>query len=260
MGVVLVTVIIASALILPNVVTYDPVKMDIKIALSPPGSDHLLGTDHFGRDTLARLAHGARISLKVGVTATGIALICGLVIGSLAGYVGSKVDTILMRSMDSLMAFPGILLAIALVAALGPGITSLTTAIGVVSIPRFARIVRASVLQKKEMDYVMAVRALGKPDWLILISEILPNCMAPIIVQITLTLPSAILSEAALSFLGLGTPPPAPSWGRMLNEARGYMEICPELAIFPGLAIFMTILGFNLLGDGLRDVLDPRLQ
>ena len=259
-GAGLVLTILLLALILPHVVLWDPIKMDIKNALLPPGETHLLGTDHFGRDTLARLAHGAGISLKVGLLATGIALICGLVIGSFAGYINGKVDTVLMRSMDALMAFPGILLAIALVAALGPGLTSLIIAIGVVSIPRFARIVRASVMQKKEMDYVMAVRALGKRDEWILISEILPNCMASIIVQITLTLPSAILSEAALSFLGLGTPPPAPSWGRMLNEARGFMEISPELAIFPGLAIFMTVLGFNLLGDGLRDVLDPRLK
>jgi peptide/nickel transport system permease protein len=165
-----------------------------------------------------------------------------------------------MRFMDAFMAFPGILLAIALVAALGSGLASLVIAIGIVSIPRFSRVVRASVLQKKELDYVIAARALGKQDWSILASDILPNCMAPIIVQVTLRLPSTILAEASLSFLGLGAPPPAPSWGRMLNEARGFMEISPELAIFPGVAIFLTVLGFNLLGDGLRDVLDPRLR
>jgi peptide/nickel transport system permease protein len=158
------------------------------------------------------------------------------------------------------MAFAGILLAIALVAALGSGLVSLIVAIGIVSVPRFARIVRSAVLQKKELDYIVAARALGKPDWLILLTEILPNCMAPIIVQITLRLPTTILSEASLSFLGLGAPPPAPSWGRMLNDARGFMEVSPELAIFPGIAIFLTVLGFNLLGDGLRDVLDPRLR
>jgi peptide/nickel transport system permease protein len=146
------------------------------------------------------------------------------------------------------------------VASLGPGLFSLILAIGIVSTPRFARITRASVLQRKELDYVVAARALGKKNWSILFSDIMPNCLAPIIVQITLTLPSAILSEAALSFLGLGTPPPTPSWGRMLNEARGFMEISPELAVFPGVAIFLTVLGFNLLGDGLRDVLDPRMN
>jgi peptide/nickel transport system permease protein len=170
------------------------------------------------------------------------------------------IDTLLMRFLDGFMAFPGILLAIALVAALGSGLFSMIVAIGIVSIPRFARVVRGAVLQKKELDYIVAARALGKPDWLILLTEILPNCMAPIIVQITLRLPTTILSEASLSFLGLGAPPPAPSWGRMLNDARGFMEISPELAIFPGIAIFLTVLGFNLLGDGLRDVLDPRLR
>jgi peptide/nickel transport system permease protein len=257
-GAVLVTTILLTALILPLVIQWDPVKMDIGHVLLPPCSEHLLGTDHFGRDTLARLAHGAVISLKVSLLATGMALLVGLIIGSVAGYAGGIVDTISMRFIDALMAFPGILLAIALVAVLGPSIQSLIVAIGVGSIPRFARLVRASVMQKREVEYVLAVRALGKPSWQILISDILPNCLSPIIVQITLTLPSAILSEAVLSFLGLGTPPPAPSWGRMLNEARGFMEISPEQAIFPGVAIFLTVLGFNLLGDGLRDVLDPR--
>lgn len=259
-GAVLVIGIVMGALILPSVISWDPNKMNIKQALQGPGDDHLLGTDHFGRDTLSRLAHGAGISLKVGLWATTVALLAGVLIGAIGGYTGGVMDTILMRVMDALMAFPGILLAIALVAALGPGLFSLILAIGIVSTPRFARITRASVLQRKELDYVMAARALGKGKWMILISDIMPNCLAPIIVQITLTLPSAILSEAALSFLGLGTPPPTPSWGRMLNEARGFMEISPELAIFPGVAIFLIVLGFNLLGDGLRDVLDPRMN
>lgn len=257
-GAVLVTTILLTALVLPLTIQWEPNKMEIGKALLSPCSEHLLGTDHFGRDTLSRLAHGAVISLKVSLLATSMALLVGLIIGSAAGYAGGITDTIAMRFIDSLMAFPGILLAIALVAVLGPSIKSLIVAIGVGSVPRFARLIRASVMQKKEVEYVMAARALGKPGWQILISDILPNCLSPIIVQITLTLPSAILSEAVLSFLGLGTPPPAPSWGRMLNEARGFMEISPEQAIFPGVAIFLTVLGFNLLGDGLRDVLDPR--
>jgi peptide/nickel transport system permease protein len=259
-GAILVITIITAAIILPPLIHWDPTKMDIKNALQTPNVTHLLGTDHFGRDTFARLSHGARISLKVALSATGIALVGGVLFGSLAGYAGGKLDTILMRFMDAFMAFPGILLAIALVAALGSGLVSLIVAIGIVSIPRFSRVVRASVLQKKELDYVVAAKALGKEDWQILVSDILPNCMAPIIVQVTLRFPSTILAEASLSFLGLGAPPPAPSWGRMLNEARGFMEISPELAIFPGVAIFFTVLGFNLLGDGLRDVLDPRLR
>ena len=259
-GAVLVVSIMSAAIVLPPLIPWDPTKMDIRNALQTPNTTHFLGTDHFGRDTFARLSHGARISLKVAISATSIALIGGVFFGSIAGYMGGKVDTILMRFMDAFMAFPGILLAIALVAALGSGLTSLVIAIGIVSIPRFSRVVRASVLQKKGLDYVIAAQALGKQDWKILVSDILPNCMAPIIVQVTLRLPSTILAEASLSFLGLGAPPPAPSWGRMLNEARGFMEISPELAIFPGIVIFLTVLGFNLLGDGLRDVLDPRFR
>jgi peptide/nickel transport system permease protein len=257
-GALLVMVIVSVAFLGPFMVSHDPVKMNIRNALQAPSADHWLGTDHRGRDTLSRLAYGAAISLKVGLMATGIALFIGVLLGSVAGFQGGFTDSTVMRAMDALMAFPGILLALALVSVLQPGITSLVIAIGVVSIPRFSRIARAAVLQKKNLDYVQAAQALGKKRWAILISDILPNCLSPIIVQTTLTLPSAILGEAALSFLGLGTPPPAPSWGRMLNEARGFMEINPELAIYPGAAIFLTVLGFNLLGDGLRDVLDPR--
>jgi len=259
-GAILIVSIIMAAIVVPSIIPWDPTKMDIRNSLRTPNATHWLGTDHFGRDTLSRLVYGARISLKVALSASFIALLGGVLFGSLAGYAGGKTDTLLMRFMDALMAFPGILLAIALVAALGSGLLSLIVAIGIVSIPRFARVVRAAVLQKKELDYVVAARALGKKDWLILATDILPNCMAPIIVQLSLRLPSAILAEASLSFLGLGAPPPAPSWGRMLNEARGFMEISPELAIFPGVTIFLTVLGFNLLGDGLRDILDPRLR
>jgi len=258
-GFFLVMLVLVFALLVPLLIEFDPNKMDIRNSLAPLGSDHLLGSDHYGRDTLSRLGYGARISLKVGCLATLTALFIGVLTGAVAGYAGNFVDTALMRFMDSLMAFPGILLAIALVGVLGQGIFSLIVAIGIVSTPRFARLMRASVLQKKNLEYVLAARALGKPGWKILFSDILPNCMSPLIIQITLTLPSAILSEAALSFLGLGTPPPAPSWGRMLNEARGFMEISPTQAIIPGLAIFITVLGFNLLGDGLRDVLDPKM-
>ena len=257
-GALLVAFVVIVALLGPFLVPHDPIKMNIRGSLQAPSGEHLLGTDHRGRDTLSRLVYGTGISLKVGFLATGIALIVGMGLGAVSGYSGGLGDATIMRAMDALMAFPGILLALALVAVLQPGITSLVIAIGVVSTPRFSRIARAAVLQKKSLDYVQAARALGKRHWSILASDIMPNCLSPIIVQTTLTLPSSILSEAALSFLGLGTPPPAPSWGRMLNEARGFMEINPELAIFPGVAIFITVLGFNLLGDGLRDVLDPR--
>lgn len=259
-GSALVVLVLTFAAVVPEVMEYDPNKMSIREALSSPGPEHILGTDQYGRDTLTRLAYGARLSLQVGVLATLAALIMGVFTGAIAGYAGKRVDTVIMRFMDALMAFPGILLAIALVGVLGPGLSSLIIAIGIVSTPRFSRLMRASVLQKKNLEYVMAARALGKPGWKILTTDILPNCASPLIVQLTLTLPSAILGEAALSFLGLGAPPPAPSWGRMLNEARGFMEISPEQAIFPGIAIFLTVLGFNLLGDGLRDLLDPRMR
>ncbi len=258
-GAMLVAGVLLFSVLGPMLVNHEPNTMNIRQALSSPGNEHWLGTDQYGRDTLARLAHGARISLKVGCLATIAAMLAGVFTGALAGYAGSGMDTAIMRFMDALMAFPGILLAIALVGVLGPGLLSLIVAIGIVSTPRFARLMRASVLQKKNLEYVMAARALGKPGWRILISDILPNCMSPLIIQLTLTLPSAILSEAALGFLGLGAPPPAPSWGRMLNEARGFMEISPEQAVIPGAAIFITVLGFNLLGDGLRDVLDPKM-
>lgn len=258
-GVILVMFILGFALIIPELVGFDPNKMSIREALSRPDATHFLGTDQYGRDTLTRLAYGARISLKVGILATLTSFLLGVISGAIAGYAGKRTDTAIMRFMDALMAFPGILLAIALVGVLGPGILSLIVAIGIVSTPRFSRLTRASVLQKKNLEYVLAARALGKSGWKILLSDILPNCASPLIVQLTLTLPSAILGEAALSFLGLGAPPPAPSWGRMLNEARGFMEISPEQAIFPGLAIFITVLGFNLLGDGLRDLLDPKM-
>lgn len=258
-GVILVMFVLGFALIIPELVSFDPNKMSIREALSRPDATHFLGTDQYGRDTLTRLAYGARISLKVGLLATLTSFLLGVISGAIAGYAGRRTDTAIMRFMDALMAFPGILLAIALVGVLGPGILSLIVAIGIVSTPRFSRLTRAAVLQKKNLEYVLAARALGKSGWKILLSDILPNCASPLIVQITLTLPTAILGEAALSFLGLGAPPPAPSWGRMLNEARGFMEISPEQAIFPGLAIFITVLGFNLLGDGLRDLLDPKM-
>jgi len=259
-GCVLVLFVLGFAVIVPEIMEYAPNKMSIREALSSPGTDHILGTDQYGRDTLTRLAYGARLSLQVGLLATLAALLLGVTTGAVAGYAGRRTDAAIMRFMDALMAFPGILLAIALVGVLGPGLSSLIIAIAIVSTPRFSRLMRASVLQKKNLEYVMAAKALGKPGWKILISDILPNCTSPLIVQITLTLPSAILGEAALSFLGLGAPPPAPSWGRMLNEARGFMEISPEQAIFPGIAIFVTVLGFNLLGDGLRDLLDPKMR
>ncbi|BEP95338.1 ABC transporter permease [Acidovorax sp. A79] len=257
-GVALVSLVVAAALVLPLVLPWDPNGMDIGSALAAPGDGHWLGTDQFGRDLLTRLAYGAGISLQVGLLVTLCSLVLGVALGGTAGYVGGAIDSFLMRAMDALLAFPGLLLALALVAALGDSLWAIVLALTIVGIPRFARVVRATVLQRKEEDYVLAARALGKWPVRILVQDILPNCSGPILIQTTLVFPGAVLGEAALSFLGLGLPPPAPSWGRMLQEATTVMEIAPSMAIYSGLAIFVTVLGFNFLGDGLRDVFDPR--
>lgn len=257
-GAALVVLVVAAALVLPLVLPWDPNGMDIGNALGAPGDGHWLGTDQFGRDLLTRLAYGAGISLQVGLLVTLCSLVLGVTLGGTAGYVGGATDSSLMRAMDALLAFPGLLLALALVAALGDSLWAIVLALTIVGVPRFARVVRATVLQRKEEDYVLAARALGKWPVMILVQDILPNCSGPILIQTTLVFPGAVLGEAALSFLGLGLPPPAPSWGRMLQEATTVMEIAPSMAIYSGLAIFVTVLGFNFLGDGLRDVFDPR--
>jgi peptide/nickel transport system permease protein len=257
-GTALVLLVVAAALVLPLVLPWDPNGMDIGNALGAPGDGHWLGTDQFGRDLLTRLAYGAGISLQVGLLVTLCSLVLGVTLGGTAGYVGGATDSSLMRAMDALLAFPGLLLALALVAALGDSLWAIVLALTIVGVPRFARVVRATVLQRKEEDYVLAARALGKWPVKILVQDILPNCSGPILIQTTLVFPGAVLGEAALGFLGLGLPPPAPSWGRMLQEATTVMEITPSMAIYSGLAIFVTVLGFNFLGDGLRDVFDPR--
>lgn len=259
-GSVLLGVVVAATVILPLVLPWDPNAMDVHHALQPPGALHWLGTDQFDRDLLTRLAYGGIISLKVGFLVTLASLILGVSIGATAGYAGGAADVALMRGMDALLAFPGLLLAIALVAALGGSLGAIVLALTIVGVPRFARVVRAAVLQRKAEDFVLAARALGKRPLTILMQDILPNCSGPILIQTTLKFPGAILGEAGLSFLGVGLPPPAPSWGRMLQEARSFMEVAPSAAVYSGLAIFLTVMGFNLLGDGLRDVFDPRTR
>ncbi|CCG01266.1 ABC transporter permease [Blastococcus saxobsidens] len=226
--------------------------------LQSPSWAHPFGTDDLGRDILSRVILGASVSLKVGFLAVGFALIAGTLIGLLAGYYGKWVDDVLMRIMDMLFAFPAVLLAIAVLAVRGPGSGNTALAIGIVYTPIFARVTRASVLGVREEVYVRASRSVGASDWRILTRHILPNAAPPIIVQTSISLAFAVLAEAALSFLGLGTQPPDPSWGLMLAEGRGYIELAWWLAFFPGMAIFLTVLCFNLLGDGLRDALDPR--
>jgi peptide/nickel transport system permease protein len=244
----------------PALATHDPVAMNFGALLARPGPGHLLGADQFGRDVLSRLVYGARLSLRVGALAVGLALGFGIPIGAVSGYAGGTLDNLLMRVMDALMAFPALLLALGLVAALGPGTTSAIVAIGVVYVPGVARLTRGIVLAERGQEYVEAARATGQADRRILVRHILPNCLSPLIVQATVNVANAIVIEAGLSFLGVGTPPPTPSWGLMLNEARAFMSSAPHVAIVPGVAISVVVLGCNLLGDGLRDTLDPRLS
>ncbi|MDH7486692.1 MAG: ABC transporter permease [Anaerolineae bacterium] len=256
-GVVIVLAMSAVALLGYCAAPHDPTAMDIASRLRPPDAAHPLGTDQYGRDILSRVMGGAGIALSVGAVAVGIGLGGGVVIGAVAGFYGGLLGEVLMRLMDALFAFPAILLAIAVVGALGPGHVNAMLAIGVVNVPIFARLTRASVLAVREEGYVEAARSVGGTDWHILWRHILPNGLAPLLVQASVSFATAILSEASLSYLGLGTQPPLPSWGRMLEEARLFMDRGPWLAIFPGLAIGLTVLGFNFLGDGLRDHLDP---
>lgn len=238
----------------------DPIRTAARDALQPPGARFVLGSDQFGRDVASRVLHGARVSLTVGLIAVSIAVALGAPLGLVSGYYGGRLDGLIMRVMDVLLAFPGILLALAIVSVLTPGLTNVMIAVGLSAVPTYARLVRASVLSARENLYVEAARALGGRDLSILTRYILPNVVAPLIVTATLGLGTAILSAAALGFLGLGSQPPQPEWGRMLSEGRDYLREAWWISTFPGLGIMLTVLAMNLLGDGLRDVLDPRLQ
>lgn len=258
LGLFIVAVVSVLALLAPWLPAHDAFEMNLAERLSGPSASHPLGTDIYGRDILTRIVLGAGIALRVAGAAVAVAFMIGAPLGAVSGYRGGFLDTAIMRMMDSLLAFPGRLLAIALVAAMGTNFLTLCVAIGINAIPGYTRVVRASVLAQRDKEYVEAARMTGDSGPYILFAEILPNCLAPLLVLVTLDFAHAILLESSLSFLGLGFPPPAPSWGLMLSEARGYMELAPHVAIFPGLAISITILGFNLIGDGLRDVFDPR--
>ncbi len=249
---------IAVAVLAPLLAPQNPMQQDLYGRLQPPSWAHLLGTDDFGRDILSRIIYGSRISLRIGLVAITAALVVGTTLGLWAGYWGGAVDAVIMRFMDLLLAFPSILLAIAIVAVTGPGIDNAIMAVSVVLIPQFARVVRSSVLSVREMAYVEAARAIGAGQARILFVSVLPNCMAPIIVQTTLGLGTAILDAAGLSFLGLGAQPPTPEWGAMLAGGRELLLKAPWVMTFPGLAIFTVVLALNLFGDGLRDALDPK--
>jgi peptide/nickel transport system permease protein len=261
LGLVLVLLAAAAAVLAPVAAPHHPDHIDTARRLAWPLSPgHPLGTDEFGRDLASRLLHGARISLAVGLAATGLAALAGSVAGLLAGFVGRWVDQVIMRSIDTLMAFPYFLLAVAIIAALGPGLVNGMIAVAVVNIPFYGRIVRATVLSVKQMDFVEAARALGVSELRLSLTHVLRNCLAPLIVAVTLNVGGMITALAGLSFLGLGVQPPTSDWGSMLAASRQYINVAPHVAALPGLAIFLTVLGFNLLGDGLRDALDPRLR
>lgn len=265
-GLFVITAFVLMAIFAPWLAPHDPLEQSLYDKLIPPFWEAKgtwtfpMGTDDFGRDILSRVIYGARISMAVGFIAVGIALVVGTVSGAIAGFYKGKVDGIIMRLMDILLAIPSLLLAIVIVTFLGPSLRNAMIAIGVVNIPRFARIVRGSVMEESSKDYVQGARALGASDMRLLFVHILPNCLAPLIVQTTLGFASAILEAAAMSFLGLGAQPPTPEWGAMLANGRALILRAWWVITFPGLMILFAVLGFNLLGDGLRDALDPRMR
>lgn len=262
LGLVILIILILLAIFANVIADYETVviKQNLANRLAPPNSQNWLGTDEFGRDIFARLIHGARVSLKVGILAVGLSIIIGGTLGAISGFYGGYTDNVIMRIMDIFLAVPSILLAIAIVSALGPSIINLMVAISISSVPRYARIVRASVLSIRDQEFIEAAKAIGASNTRIIFKHIIPNSLAPVIVQGTLGVASAILSTAGLSFIGLGIQPPDPEWGSMLSGGRQYLRYAWWVTTFPGVAIMITILSLNLLGDGLRDALDPRLK
>jgi ABC-type dipeptide/oligopeptide/nickel transport system permease subunit len=257
-GLFVVVALTIIALLAPYIAPFDPAKQNFSALLQPAGSAHWLGTDELGRDTLTRVMYGARISLSAGLVSVALALLIGTLLGLVSGFVGGWLDELIGRFIDALLAFPFLILAITLAAILGPSLQNTMLAIAIVTVPAFARVTRAQVLAQRELDYVQAAGALGAGSWRTLLRHILPNISGALIVQTSLAIAEAVLAESTLSFLGLGVQPPTPSWGSMLNTARGYLQTAPWLALAPGVIIFVTVLAFNLLGDGLRDALDPR--
>ena len=259
-GAVVLLIAVMAALLAPLVAPHDPLKQDLNHALARPDRAHLLGTDNVGRDVLSRVIWGTRVSLVAGLGSVGIAVLVGGLLGLLAGYAGGRIDGLVMRLMDAVLSFPPLVLALALGAVLGAGLTGVVIALGVVYTPTFARLMRGQVLSITAREYVDAARALGVPGWRIAWAHVLPNATAPIVVQASLSVAFAILAEASLSFLGLGVQPPAASWGSMINAGRGYLQQAPWIVFGPGAALFVTVVGLNFVGDAVRDALDPRLR
>lgn len=263
-GGTLILFIVITAFVGPWIIAtftdYAPNRTDLVNKLAPPSSAHWFGTDGFGRDIFTRVIYGTKLTLYVGFLSVFIGGVIGVIFGIVAGYYGGRLDTIIMRLMDVLLAFPGILLALAIVAVLGGSLTNVIIAVGIFSVPAFARVVRGSTLSVRKLEYIDAVRALGASDFRIIFKHILPNIMSPIIVQASLRIATAILTGAGLAFLGLGAQPPTPEWGAMLNEGRPFMYEAGHVALFPGLMIVLVVLAFNIFGDGVRDALDPKMK
>ena len=251
---------IVVSIVGPFLTTKDPTEVMMLNKLQPPSAEFWFGTDNFGRDIFTRIIHGMGLTLKVGFLSVAIGGSIGVVFGIVSGYYGGKIDTIIMRVMDVLLAFPGILLALAIVSVLGGSLQNVIIAVAIFSVPAFARIVRSSTLSVRQLEYIDAVRALGASDFRIIFKHILPNVVSPIIVQATLRIATAVLTASGLSFLGLGAQPPEPEWGAMLNDGRTYMKTAPHLMLFPGMMIAIVVLAFNIFGDGLRDALDPKMK
>ena len=259
-GLVIISIFVLCAILAPWIAPHDPLDSSLSHTLQGPSPANPLGRDELGRDILSRILHGARISLSIGLISVAIGALIGVPIGAISGYYGGKIDLIVQRLIDIMLAFPGILMAIVIVSTLGVGLRNVMIAVGIVSIPIYVRLVRGSVLQVKEQEYISSARAVGSSDLRIISRHILPNCLGPIIVQSTLQIATAILWASGLGFLGLGAQPPTPEWGTMLSRGRVYIRVAPHVTIAPGLAILLSVMGFNLLGDGLRDALDPRLK
>lgn len=260
LGVVVMIVAIAVALFAPLISPYDPLKQDLGNTLARPDRAHLMGTDNVGRDVLSRMIWGTRVSLLAGFGSVALAMVTGGLLGLLAGYAGGRTDGLVMRVMDAVLSFPPLVLALALGAVLGAGLTGVVIALGVVYTPTFARLMRGQVLTITARDYVEAARALGAPGWRVAWHHVLPNAAAPIVIQASLSVAFAILAEASLSFLGLGIQPPGASWGSMINAGRGYLQQAPWIVFWPGTALFVTVVGLNFVGDAVREALDPRLR
>lgn len=259
-GGIIIALFILVAILGPSLVERDPNALNFADKLQGPSKEYWFGTDHFGRDIFSRIIHGARLTLLVGISSVAVGGLIGILIGIISGYYGERLDTISMRLMDILLAFPGMLLALAIVSALGGGIQNVILAVALFSVPAFARIVRGSTLQVKKLEYIDAVRALGASDMRIIFRHILPNILSPIIVQATMRIATAILTASGLAFLSLGAPPPTPEWGAMLNDGRTYMNNAGHMVLIPGIAIVIVVLAFNIFGDGLRDALDPKMK